>query len=118
MYRVPDNTDWSFLVDRELLQVCIGLHQVSLRFDGDVAINIECEFNHSPANTTSSRSPGLPTKAASLVSLIGTKIASAASKDTKTLAIAFRNNETLEIYDSNTSYESFQVFAAGREIIV
>ncbi len=118
MYRIPDNTDWSFLVGRELLQVCIGLYQVSLKFDAEVSINIECSFDHLAARSSLSLGSSLPERATSLVSLLGKKIAGATSRDGKTLSITFLNSETLEIHDSNDSFESFQVIAAGREIIV
>ncbi len=118
MYGVPDSAEWSFLVGREVLQVCIGLHQVSLRFDGQVSMNIECDFDHTPvADTLHSRS-GLPQKAAGLVSLPGSKVISATSKDGKILEIRFANKETLKLYDSNELYESFQVTTSEKEIIV
>ena len=66
MYGVPDSIEWSFLVDREVLQVCIGLHQVSLKFDGQVSMNIECDFDHAPAADTLRSQSGLPHKAAGL----------------------------------------------------
>jgi Family of unknown function (DUF6188) len=118
MYGVPDNADWSFLADRELLQVCVGLYQVSLKFDGDTSIDVECEFDHSRSNTMSPPAAGLPGRAATLFSLLGVKIASVARQDGRTLAIAFRNDETLKIYDSNESFESFQIVGAGRQIVV
>ena len=118
MYGVPDSAEWSFLVGREVLQVCIGLHQVSVRFDGEVSINIECDFEHAPvANNSRSVSP-LPEKAAGLVSLLGNKVASALSKGGKILEIRFTDNQTLKVYDSNETYESFQVTTPDKEIIV
>src|SRR5207244_1074661 len=100
-------------VGREVLQVCIGLHQVSLRFDDEVSMDIECAFDHA---TTEGLPPGsgLPQKAARLVSLLGSKVAYVSSEAGKTLIVRFTNKETLKIYDSNEVYESFQVIAPGR----
>jgi hypothetical protein len=89
-----------------------------LRFNGKVSINIECDFDHAPvANNLRSVSP-LPEKAAGLVSLLGNKVASALSKAGKILEIQFTDNQTLKVYDSNESYESFQVIPPDKEIIV
>ena len=118
MYGVPDSAEWLFLVGREVLQVCIGLHQVSLRFDGAVSMNIECDFDHAPVADTLSSESGLPQKAAGLVSLLGSKVASVLSEGGKTLAIRFTNKETLKVCDSNEMYESFQVTTPDKEIIV
>ena len=41
MYGLNPEINLSFLVGRELLQVCIGIHQVQLHFDKDVSISIE-----------------------------------------------------------------------------
>ena len=118
VYGVPDSIEWSFLVGREVLQVCIGLHQVSLRFDGQVSINIECDFDHAPAADTFRSQSSLPHKVASLVSLLGNKVTSAIRKGGKFLEIRFANEEMLKLYDSNELYESFQVTTPDKEIIV
>ena len=118
MYGIPESAEWSFLIGREVLQICIGLHQVSLRFDGQVVINIEGDFAHASVVATLGSGAGLPQKAASLVSLLGRKVASALSKGSKVLEIRFANEETLKLYDSSEIYESFQVTAPDKEIIV
>jgi hypothetical protein len=118
VYGVPDSGEWSFLVGREVLQVCIGLHQVSLRFDGQVSMNLECKFDHRRATDTLQLPSAFPQKAAGLVSLLGSKVTKAISKAAKILEIRFANKETLKLYDSNEIYESFQVITPDREIIV
>jgi Family of unknown function (DUF6188) len=118
VYGVPDSPEWSFLVGREVLQICVGLHQVILRFDGEVSMDIECEFDHSGATAKVPFGATLPSKAAGLVSLLGSKVASVASESGKTLAIVFTNKEILKIHDSNEIYESFQVTSPDKEIIV
>src|SRR5207237_8419413 len=45
MYGLPSNTDLSFLVGRQLAQLCLGQYQAQLRFDGDVTISLEGEFS-------------------------------------------------------------------------
>ena len=118
MYGVPDSAEWSFLVGREVLQICVGLHQVTLRFDGEVSMDIECEFDRSGPTVVPPSGTTLPSKAMGLVSLIGSKVVSVASENRTTLAIAFTNQETLKVHDSNQIYESFQVTSPDKEIIV
>ena len=98
-----------FLLAKKSYRYVSDFTQVSLRFNGKVSINIECDFDHAPvANNLRSVSP-LPEKAAGLVSLLGNKVASALSKAGKILEIRFTDNQTSKVYDSNESYESFQV---------
>jgi len=118
MNGIPSDADWSFLVGKELLQVCIGLHQVALRFDCEVAVNIECNFEHLRPATHKHSQTALSTHATTLVSLLGSRIESATSEGTKTLALSFTNAEILKIHDDSASYESFQVLAPGIQIIV
>jgi hypothetical protein len=118
MYGIPDNTDWSFLVGKELIQVCIGLHDVSLRFHEDVSIGIRSDFEHKPVAYSVASTPGLTEKAVTLVSLLGSKIVKATTHGPKTLVLSFSNTEYLKIYDNSDSYESFEVSGPGVEIIV
>jgi len=41
MFGLPSDFDASFLEGAMVLQVCIGLHEVILNFDGDISITIE-----------------------------------------------------------------------------
>ncbi len=119
MYGIPDDIDWSFLVGKELLQACIGLHQMQLRFDDDILLSIEGDFDHFRGEGTSLAGVReLPQKAATLLSLLGLKVATVRRRGRKTLALEFSSGETLWIHDSNESCESFQVIARGKEIIV
>ena len=45
MYGLSEDEDLSFLIDRELGQVCVGKFQVNLNFDNQTSISIECEFS-------------------------------------------------------------------------
>ncbi|MBP7745225.1 MAG: hypothetical protein KA383_03775 [Phycisphaerae bacterium] len=118
MYGIPSDADWSFLVGKELLQVCIGLHQVALRFDGEVAVNIECDFEHLRPAMDKHSQAALSTQATTLVSLLGSRIERATSEANQTLALSFTNAEVLKVHDDSASYESFQVLAPGIQIIV
>jgi hypothetical protein len=118
MYGIPEEIDWSFAVGRELLMVCVGQHQVVLRFHGEVTITIEGGFEHVSSKAGAKGEGGLPQRAASLMSLIGTTVQAIRAEDARTLWIGFSNGEGLRIYDSNSNYEAFQITAPGVDIIV
>jgi hypothetical protein len=118
MYGIINNLDWSFLIGKELLQICISLYQLSLRFNGDVSINIECEFEHVSLAANSLPAAKLSGTAVTLVSLLGARITAVSKQGVKTLGIEFSNGEMLMIHDSNDSYESFSINAPGKEIVI
>ncbi len=119
MYGIPNNTDWSFLIEKELEQVRIGNYHVSLCFRGDTSIDIGGDsFDHLSTSKDTKTLTELPWKATTLVSLLGAKITRAESEDHKTLVIVFSNEEILKIYDDSDCYESFNVQAPGIDIIV
>jgi hypothetical protein len=53
-----------------------------------------------------------------LCNLINATVSSASVKSPGTLVLQFSNGEALEIYDSNTSYESYQIACGDRLIVV
>jgi hypothetical protein len=44
MYRLPRETDLSFLLGAELLQVCVGMNEVILHFDREIRITVMADF--------------------------------------------------------------------------
>ena len=51
MYGLKNDIELSFLNNRELIQVAIGLYHVSFGFDEDVAISVEAEFRYFDGKT-------------------------------------------------------------------
>ena len=119
MYKIPVGSDWSFLVGKRLVQLCIGVYNLQLHFDNAISISIDCDGSRSvPFQFTSasaaSSAPActLPELAVPLVSLVGAVVQSAYAENSTTLAISFDNTEVLRILDTSDVYESFSV--AGR----
>lgn len=107
MFGLPEDFDGSFMVGRSLLQVCIGRHEVILKFDGNVEITIESEFR--VTGRGQDRVFDLPPEggAASLIFLQG--IVSEVHGDRSgTLTLTFAEGR-LELYDTSTHYESYQI---------
>ena len=108
MYGLSLQTNLGFLLNRELQQVCVGRHQIILRFDADICITLECEYSLD----------GVPAEAASLFPLLGEKVASLNNSGNGSLAISFSNGCELLIVDSNQGYESYAITAPNIHIIV
>jgi hypothetical protein len=118
MYGLNRSIDLSFLRNRELIQVAIGLHQVIFAFDDDVTISVEGQFEHvSPMGSTEWR-PGASELAANAVKLLGATVKSVVGQENGTLELAFSNGNCLIVRDVSSDYESYQITRRGQTIIV
>lgn len=107
MFGLPGNFDPSFLRGRTLLQVCVGLHQAILRFDGEVEISIECDFSVS-IDGYETTYPSTISGASALMILLSQKIVETSSTADGTLSATFERG-TVTIFDSADHYESYQI---------
>ena len=119
VYGLPDETDLTFFIGTELQQVCIGRHEVILRFGDDLSITVESDIGHrSTLGELDAVFKTIVPAAMVLCNLINAMVSSASVKSPGTLVLQFSNGEALEIYDSNTSYESYQIACGDRLIVV
>lgn len=107
VFGLPDDFDGSFLVDRSLLQVSIGLHEVIFRFDEDVEITVEGEFKVVVGNEGQVFRSPVEGGAASLA-LLQEVVSDVRGTTNGTLTLTFPSS-VLEIYDTSPRYESYQV---------
>lgn len=119
MYGLPLDTDLRFLEERALQQVCIGANEAILNFDDGVSLTIQTDVAHmSPEGNLialyRSILPSVPT----LVGLINATVKNARAMSPGTLVLRFSTGDVLEIYDSSTEYESYQVWHGSDVIIV
>src|SRR5579871_1407834 len=105
MYGLPKDKDLGFLVGRELVQVCIGLHQTVLAFDQDTSISVECEFEI--LDRTGDRS----SDKARFLALLASHIATVENRGAGELVLCFSDGASVRIRDSNPNYESYQISA-------
>ena len=119
MHGLRSDIDLSFLVGQELQQVCIGRHVATLCFGDNVSVCIECEIAHKSnlGEVTALYMTKLPC-ASMLVDFINTTIIKAYGNPPGTLVLEFSNKEVLEIYDSNTVYESYHITSGEKTIVV
>ena len=108
MFGLPPQTDLTFLGNSELLQVCIGLHQVIMRFDKEITISLECEYWVN----------GIVQDQMGVVGVLGHRITAVVQGEGGQITARFSSGSLLEFRDSNSCYESYQITAPGRHIVV
>jgi hypothetical protein len=99
--------------------VSIGLHQVSLGFDGlrGIGISVEGEYAVSGPGGEQTRYSSAPEGAGALVALLGTRVTDARIPANGTTTVYFADHHAVTIYDSKAHYESYQIYI-GEQIIV
>jgi hypothetical protein len=120
VYRLPEDTDLSAFVGCELGLVSVGLHQVNLNFDGlrKIGIAIEGEYAVTRPGEVQVRYSAPRDGAPVLVSLLGAAVTSADVTADGTTTIQLVDGTAIEIYDSETHYESYQIYIGERLIVV
>jgi Family of unknown function (DUF6188) len=120
MWGLKKETDLSFLMGRELIQVAIGLYQVQFHFDEEVAISVEAEFRYFEGQDESiwQREPSSLHVASRTVTLLGASITSFKNDEDGTLILVFSNGRRLTILDSSKEHESCDITRPGQNIIV
>lgn len=118
MYGLKKDIDLSFFLGSELIQVCIGLHQLILNFSGDISIALECEFSHSSKGRALNKSSELPDSACSLITTLGCCVTDINNLGNGNLEIKLSNGDIIQIIDSNKDYESYWITTPTENIIV
>jgi hypothetical protein len=118
MHRISLTTDLSDLLGKSVEQICLGLHQVILRFDKDLYISIEGQFSIGDKSFKGDRRGDCRVAANDFAKLIGCNILSATVPSEDSVVIMFSNGMTLSAFDSSDHYESFQIKLPNQLIVV
>jgi len=118
MYGLPTNMDLSFLLGKELIQVCIGTFQSILRCGGGACSSLECEYRVFRMSGDGDGTSAPCSSADGLTAILGRKIVGVTNNGGGELAITFSNDSVLVIYDTNTEYESYQISDRTCTIVV
>ena len=118
MYALDPSVDLTFLKDRELIQVAIGLYQVIFAFDEEVTLSVEGKCEYCSSNGSVVWTPGASAAAAGTVDMLGQKITGVHRKDGSTLELTFSGGDRLVVFDVGKEYESYQITRRGETIIV
>src|SRR4051812_15579656 len=111
MHGVPENLDLSFLHSAELIQLCLGLHDVQLRFHptGEISIDGTWELLGSSGRALAS---GGPAEAWGLHRLVGMSVTGTKVDSPASISLEFGNGLTLRILDRE-NYEAFTIWPGG-----
>jgi len=118
MYGLSKTADIDFLSGRELIQVVVGLYQVTLNFDGDFSISIESEFDHLVGDSSQLSTRSLPIAATSLLRLLGSKVILTRNLGEGEIHLDFGQKGTVRLFDANRNTESYEIHGPGVDIIV
>ncbi len=121
MYGIK-NINLDMLGNIELVQICIGLTQLILRFEDSTEILIESSVSLTKNNGEIIVTDELPFAGSAIADLVGLKIQDIKAEVDRGMgqvSIQFENGETFIMYDSNQTSESFSIYPSdGSEIIV
>ena len=118
MYGLPTDLDLGFFVGSTLHQVCIGANELILHFDHGVSLTIESEFLVGDPARGSEKFDRPRPSAARIVGLIDRTVRRADGTADGTLVLVFDQDYRLEVHDSSSQYESYQIHHDSRIIVV
>ena len=118
MYGLPSRVSLSFLEGRTLLQVCIGLHDLILNFDGDTTITVCSSIGYSTMCGEVTHYVDFRQSANLLCMLLGKSILVARNGGGGTMALEVVNESTLYLYDDSADYESYMIKHGDQLIVV
>jgi hypothetical protein len=111
MYGVPEGLDLRFLHGSELIQVCLGLHQVRFIFqpEGSISVEGEWELLGADGSILDRSEPAPRTLAFQLHRLLGQRVIQTQVNSPTSVAVVFESGELLRVFDSSKGYESFTI---------
>lgn len=120
MYGLSPETDLSPLNGCALTFLGFGQHQVQLAFSGDTdcSISIEGDYIMTPPRGTSSTFSEAVDGAPALLPLLGRTVIEASVPADGTVRVGFDDGSVVELLDSSTQYESYQVNLGDRLLVV
>lgn len=117
MYGPPANTELTSFRGRELIQVCIGAHDLILNFVGSVSVTVLSSIALRTGEAQQ-RYVDFRDAAAALVALMGRTIVAATDDVSGTLIHEFDSNCALSVVDDSRQHESYLIRHGSRLIVV
>jgi hypothetical protein len=119
MNGLSTDTDLTFLNGRMLTGVRIGGCDFTLSFDDDVSIYGTADMGHRSADGELTALYKMPIPAAlMLCGFLYQSVVRSSVEAPGTLVLEFSNRQILEIYDSNSHHESYNITARHGTIVV
>jgi len=117
MYGLDANQTFEFLEGGRLVQLCVGENELIFRFEGDVTLVVESDLRLHDGEKDHLCSSSVEAARAAL-GLVGDRIKSAHSLPPGTLRLEFDSARWIEIYDSSSEFESYQLTWQHGAIVV
>ena len=117
LYPLRDDVDLSFLNERELIQLSIGMHQVIFSFLNDLTITVEDRFVIEEPTGQTAWKPEAINEAARAVCLLG-RTTKGVRRSGSALDLEFGAGYSLAITPVENEHESYQINDGGRLFIV
>jgi hypothetical protein len=120
MYGLSPETDLSLLNGCTLTFVGFGERQLQLAFSGDVdcSISIEGDYTVAPKEHEPTTYSAAVAGAQALLPILGHTVGSATVPNHGTVRVVFDDGSVIEVLDSWSEYESYQVNLGGRLLII
>ena len=120
MYGLPEDTDLTAFIGRELELVSIGSYVANISFSGfeKIGITIEGDYAVSKPGGAQTHYSAAPEGVGELVALLGSSVTDVQISEHGTTTIYFADGAAIAIYDSEEHYESYQIYIGEREIVV
>ena len=115
MYGVPADLDLAFLHGAELIQICIGLHQVQFHFHpiGSISVEGDWELQDAADVRIDGFHGGAERPPYQLHRLLGRRVNASEVSAPSWFSLRFDSGDLLRVFDDNPEYESFQIDPGG-----
>lgn len=114
MKGLSSSADLTPLIGREVLQLCIGMHQLQIHFDNHVGVMVESECVLRGPAAEDLRVDSYALAASSMCTLLGQQVQSASRTEQGGLLLRFTTEAELEVLNDSSHYESFQIHIGSR----
>jgi uncharacterized protein DUF6188 len=111
------DTDLSFLMGRELVQVAVGLYRVQFRFDDEVAVSVEDSFTYERPERKDTWKPGELNVAGLALELLGSVIKDVRANGSE-VELTFSNGHKVRLDGEPSAYESYTITSRSGVIVV
>ena len=110
--------DSSLLLNKEVIQIAVGLYSVEILLSDDVRISCQASFEMLTAQERTEMRADAPNESARLISLLGKAITQTRVEGGGHLVLTLGEDVQLKIKNSNDWHESYVVWSKGDFVAV
>jgi len=116
MHGLPPNVNLDFLLEKTVIQIGIGLHDLGIYFHDGVSIMVTSRIRYTDADGITDEWDDFRKAVQSLMVFLGQTVTKISGYKDGTLQMIFDASDTLTIYDDSKEYESYVIYH-GKEVI-